>query len=109
MITGLVFFAVLFATVRPLGIYLDDIFAGRKTFLSPILVPIERLVYRVCGIDARSEMSCPTYTFALLCAGKCFRTFASFLIEVRDCRQRLKNPGHDANIARAEVVGNCSR
>jgi K+-transporting ATPase ATPase A chain len=62
----LVFFGVLFATVRPLGTYLDDVFAGRSQFLSRLVNPIERGVYRLCRIDPSSEMSWQSYAFALL-------------------------------------------
>jgi K+-transporting ATPase ATPase A chain len=66
LITGLAFFAILFVTVKPLGSYIDDVFAGRKTSLSPVLEPIERAVYRVCRINAHDEMPWAAYTFALL-------------------------------------------
>jgi potassium-transporting ATPase potassium-binding subunit len=66
ILTALAFFAVLFLTVRPLGIYIDDVFAGRRTFASRVLVPVETAIYRVCRIDPQAEMSWPTYLFALL-------------------------------------------
>jgi K+-transporting ATPase ATPase A chain len=63
-------FAVLFGAVlalmRPLGVYIARVLEGEKTFLDPVLRPLERLVYRVSGIDAGKEMEWREYTFAML-------------------------------------------
>ena len=66
IITALAFFAVLLVAVKPLGTYIDDVFAGRKTFASPVLRRAEALIYRLCRIDPLAGMSWQTYTFALL-------------------------------------------
>ncbi len=66
IVTALAFFVVLLATVKPLGGYLDDVFAGRRTFATPVGLPLENAVYRLCRIDPRNEMSWQTYAFALL-------------------------------------------
>ncbi len=66
VLTALAFFAVVFISVRPLGGYIDDVFAGRRTFASPILVPLESAIYRACRIDPAAEMPWRTYCFALL-------------------------------------------
>ncbi len=44
-----VFFAVLLLLMRPLGLYIARVLEGEKTFLDPVLRPIERLIYRACG------------------------------------------------------------
>jgi K+-transporting ATPase ATPase A chain len=63
-------FAVLFGAVlalmRPLGLYIASVLEGGKTFLDPVLRPIERLIYRASGIDAAKEMAWKEYTFAML-------------------------------------------
>jgi K+-transporting ATPase ATPase A chain len=61
-----VFSAVLFALVRPLGIYLARVLEGERTWLDPVLRPIERLIYKVSGVNAAEEMSWREYAFALL-------------------------------------------
>jgi K+-transporting ATPase ATPase A chain len=66
IVTGIVFFGILLATVRPLGAYMDAVFAGRAHLLSRIGGPLERATYRVCRIDASAEMPWRTYAFALL-------------------------------------------
>ena len=47
--------AVVLALVKPLGSYMTRVFTGERTFLSPVLAPVERGLYRVSGIDARQE------------------------------------------------------
>jgi K+-transporting ATPase ATPase A chain len=63
-------FAVLFGAVlalmRPLGIYMARVLEGEKTFLDPVLRPVERLIYRACGVEADKEMGWRQYTFAML-------------------------------------------
>ena len=49
------FCAVVLALARPLGGYMTRVFTGERTFLSPVLAPVERGLYRVAGIDARQE------------------------------------------------------
>jgi potassium-transporting ATPase potassium-binding subunit len=60
------FFAVLLLLMRPLGLYIARVVEGEKTFLDPLLRPIERLFYRVCGIQADQEMSWQQYSVAML-------------------------------------------
>jgi K+-transporting ATPase ATPase A chain len=49
-----------------LGGYIHRVMEGERVFLSPVLRPVERVVYRVCGIDATAEMSWKGYTIAVL-------------------------------------------
>jgi K+-transporting ATPase ATPase A chain len=63
---ALLFCAILFATVRPLGSYMEAVFAGRRTFTSPLFGPLERAIYAVCRIDPDAEMHWTTYSFSLL-------------------------------------------
>jgi K+-transporting ATPase ATPase A chain len=60
------FFGVMLLLMRPLGIYIARVVEGQKTFLDPLLRPIERLLYRSCGIDPDREMSWQGYTVAML-------------------------------------------
>ena len=60
------FFVVLLAVTKPLGVFMARVFAGEKTFLDPVLRPIERLIYRLCGIDDKREMEWKEYTVAML-------------------------------------------
>jgi potassium-transporting ATPase potassium-binding subunit len=61
-----VFSAILLASVRPVGIYLARVLEGEHTWLDPVLRPIERLIYRLCGINSDKEMNWREYAFAML-------------------------------------------
>ena len=61
-----VLFAVVLALMRPLGIYIARVLEGEKTFLDPVLRPVERLIYRISGIDALLEMNWREYAVAML-------------------------------------------
>ena len=64
--------AIFIALVRPLGGYLARVFNGERTALSAVLRPVERLIYRVAGVDPRGEQHWVTYAVAMLlfnCAG----------------------------------------
>ena len=54
------------ATSLPLGLYMFHVLTGRRTFLDPILVPIERLVLRITGVDPAAEQDWKQYSFSLL-------------------------------------------
>jgi K+-transporting ATPase ATPase A chain len=60
------FFAVLLLLMRPLGLYIARVLEGEKTFLDPLFRPIERILYRACGIQAEQEMSWQQYSVAML-------------------------------------------
>ena len=57
---------VLVALVRPLGGFMARVYQGERTWLSPAIEPLERLVYRVAGIDPAGEQEWKRYTLSLL-------------------------------------------
>src|SRR5262249_36755613 len=61
-----VYMAVLLGLAWPLGLYMAAVLEGRRTFLSPALGGLERLCYRVAGVDAAQEMTWRRYTVAAL-------------------------------------------
>src|SRR5271168_2701661 len=61
-----VLFGALLLLMRPLGIYIARVLEGEKTFLDPVLRPVERILYRACGIDAQREMTWQHYSAAML-------------------------------------------
>ncbi|HEY4950747.1 MAG TPA: potassium-transporting ATPase subunit KdpA [Candidatus Acidoferrales bacterium] len=61
-----VFLALVFAVTKPLGIYMARVFAGEKTFIDPVLRPIERALYRITGVDEKQEMRWSEYATAML-------------------------------------------
>jgi potassium-transporting ATPase potassium-binding subunit len=62
----LLFSVVLLALTRPLGAYMARVFEGERTWLSPVLGPVERLCYRLFGVDAGEDMKWTTYAWAML-------------------------------------------
>jgi K+-transporting ATPase ATPase A chain len=61
-----VYVAVLLAVTKPLGVYMARVFSGQKTFMDPALRPLERLLYRVTGVDEKHEMRWTEYAIAML-------------------------------------------
>jgi potassium-transporting ATPase potassium-binding subunit len=62
----LVFFFILLAITKPLGLYMARVFEGKRTFLYPVLRPLERLIYRLCGIREDTEQRWTQYAGSLL-------------------------------------------
>ena len=62
----LLFFGVILLITKPMGVYLYRVFEGKSTWLDPVLRPIERLIYRVCGIEEKKEMKWTEYGVAML-------------------------------------------
>jgi potassium-transporting ATPase potassium-binding subunit len=62
-----VFFAVVFLVTKPLGLFMAQVFERKRTFLDPVLRPIERLIYKATGVDEKREMRWTEYAFAMLC------------------------------------------
>ena len=58
--------AVVVALVKPLGWYMTRVFNGERTFLSPILRPVEAGIYWIGGVDEKREQHWLTYTVAML-------------------------------------------
>jgi len=61
-----VFLALILAVTKPMGVFLTRVFNRERTFLDPVLRPIERLLYRVTGVDENHEMRWTEYAFAML-------------------------------------------
>jgi potassium-transporting ATPase potassium-binding subunit len=60
------FSVIVILITRPLGGYMTRVFSGERTFLSPVLRPVERAVYWCCGVDEKEEQHWLTYAVALL-------------------------------------------
>jgi K+-transporting ATPase ATPase A chain len=62
----LLYVVILLLITKPLGVYLTKVFAGERTWLTPVLVPVERLIYRVSGVDEEHEQNWVGYVVAML-------------------------------------------
>jgi K+-transporting ATPase ATPase A chain len=61
-----VFFLIILAAAKPMGIFMARIFEGKRTFLHPILRPLESLTYKLVGINEATEQRWTQYTASLL-------------------------------------------
>jgi K+-transporting ATPase ATPase A chain len=62
----LFFFLVILALTKPVGAFMARVFQGERTFLHPILRPLERLIYRLSGIREDVEQHWTQYAGAVL-------------------------------------------
>lgn len=57
---------VLLLLVKPLGTYMARVYQGKRTFLTPVLRPVERFIYRLARMHGDEEMDWKTYAIAML-------------------------------------------
>jgi K+-transporting ATPase ATPase A chain len=69
-----IYAAIVTLLVKPFGGYMTRVFSGERTFLSPVLGPVERGIYWLCGVDEKDEQHWVTYAVAML-----FFSVAGFL------------------------------
>jgi potassium-transporting ATPase potassium-binding subunit len=62
----LLYCVIIVAITPPLGAYMMHVFNGERTFLSPILRPVEIVIYKIAGVDERQEQHAVTYTVGML-------------------------------------------
>ena len=61
-----IYLVLILAITKPLGVYMAKLFSRERTFLDPVARPIERLLYRVTGVDEEHEMRWTEYAFSML-------------------------------------------
>jgi K+-transporting ATPase ATPase A chain len=71
-----IFFALILVCVKPLGSFIATVIEGRKNFLTPVLGPVERVIYRICGVKEDEEQHWTRYAGALLA----FSLFSALLL-----------------------------
>jgi len=62
----LIYIAIVIALAKPVGLFMTHVFNGERTFLHPVLRPVERLLYRLTGVDEKREMHWTEYAVAML-------------------------------------------
>lgn len=93
---GLFFLIVLLLT-KPIGTYMARVFEGERTWLSPVLVPVERVIYRLGGVDPAQEMTWYVYALAMLAFSAVGLVWLYVLLRTQ---QWLPfNPQHFANLS----------
>jgi K+-transporting ATPase ATPase A chain len=78
-----IFFLMILVCAKPLGIFIDNVMEGRRTWLSPILYPFEKFIYKLCLVDESQEQPWTRYAGALL-------AFSAFSALVLYAIQRLQ-------------------
>jgi K+-transporting ATPase ATPase A chain len=91
-----IFSLVLLAVTAPVGTYLARVFEGERTWLDPLLRPIERFLYKICGVNHQKEMNWRQYAYAML-------GFSAVTMVLTYAIERLQvwlpwNPQHLANV-----------
>src|ERR1022692_1023896 len=62
----IVFLLLVLAITKPVGVFITRIFNRERTFMDPVLRPIERLIYKLCFVDENHEMRWTEYAFGML-------------------------------------------
>jgi K+-transporting ATPase ATPase A chain len=60
------YIVVLVLLAKPLGLFMAKVYQGERTFVTPIFAPLERLTYRLAGINPEEEMDWKVYAIAVL-------------------------------------------
>lgn len=94
---AIVLFLLVLVFVKPLGLYMARVFEGERTWLSPVLAPLERLIYRLCCVDANEEMAWYAYMFAVLAFSAVGLAFLYVLLRTQQWLPL--NPQHFPNMA----------
>ena len=61
-----IFLVLILLVTKPMGVFMTRVFSRERTFMDPVLRPVERLVYRLTGVDEDHEMRWTEYAFAML-------------------------------------------
>jgi len=61
-----VFLLLVLAVTKPVGVFIARVFNRERTFLDPVMRPLERLIYKLCFVDENHEMRWTEYAFAML-------------------------------------------
>ncbi|MBV9332748.1 MAG: potassium-transporting ATPase subunit KdpA [Candidatus Eremiobacteraeota bacterium] len=94
---AIVFFLIILALTKPLGLYMARVFAGERTWLSPVFVPFEKLIYRICGVREDEEMT--WYVYALSMLAFSLISLAYLYVLLRTQKWLPFNPAHIDNMA----------
>jgi len=100
----LLFLFIVLLVTKPLGIFMARVFSKERTFMDPVLRPIERLLYRVTGVDEEHEMPWTEYAIAMLL----FSVVSMLLLYLMQRMQGLLpiNPQKFAAVAPAHLAFN---
>src|SRR5215469_13490462 len=84
----LIFLAIVLLITKPMGLYLTAVFSGGRTWLTPVFAPVERLFYRLCGVNPEEEQKWWSYVIAMLV----FSVAGMLLLYLLERTQQLHGP-----------------
>ena len=94
---AIVFFLIVLAVTKPLGSYMARVFSGERTWLSSFFAPVERMIYRACGVREDAEMT--WYVYALSMLAFSVIGFIYLYVLLRTQKWLPFNPQHVDNMA----------
>src|SRR5882724_9536888 len=62
----LLFFAIIVLVAKPMGVFMAKVFSRERTFLDPVMRPVEKLLYMLTRVDENHEMRWTEYSIAML-------------------------------------------
>jgi K+-transporting ATPase ATPase A chain len=94
---AIIFFLLVLAVTKPLGTYLAHVFEGERTWLTPVFAPLEKVIYRLCGVREAEEMT--WYAYALSMLAFSLVGLAYLYVLLRTQKWLPFNPQHIDNMA----------
>ena len=94
---AIIFFLLVLAVTKPLGTYLAHVFQGERTWLTPVFAPLEKVIYRLCGVREDEEMT--WYAYALSMLAFSLVGLAYLYVLLRTQKWLPFNPQHIDNMA----------
>jgi K+-transporting ATPase ATPase A chain len=91
-----VFFVLVLLAAKPMGLYMARVYERKRTWLDPVLVPVEKLLYKLTGVDADAEMRWTEYGLAMLIFS-CATLLLTYAVERMQAAlpfAKLLNPQH---------------
>src|SRR5690242_17589102 len=79
----LAFFGLVLLITKPVGLFMARVFEGERTFLHPVLYPVEALVYRVCGMREDQEQRWTEYAGSVLAFSFCAFLFTYAIMRLQ--------------------------
>lgn len=88
----LIFLVLVLLITKPLGLYMVKVFKGERTWLSPVLVPVERLFYKLSGVNPEKEQKWTGYVISMLLFSLVGMLFTYIILRTQQLDGPLFNP-----------------
>jgi K+-transporting ATPase ATPase A chain len=93
------FIALILLLAKPMGSYMTRVFERRRTWLDPVLVPCEQVLYRLTGVDPSEEMRWTQYAVAMLLFSAATMVLTYVVERLQGLRFMPWNPQHLPGVA----------